>query len=51
MALTVLAHVGVQVLLRAELVCELFGAEAFPELTLLSRFIGADLHFLVVHHA
>ena len=46
-----LAHVDVQVLLGAELVRELFWAEALPELSLLSLVMGADLHLLVVHHA
>ena len=45
------AHVDVQVLLGAELVRELFRAEALSELSLLSLVSRADLHLLVIHHA
>ena len=48
--LTVLAHVGVQVLLGAELVCELLWAEGLLVRTLLCWLMGADKHLCVVYH-
>ena len=45
-----LAHIDVQVLLGAELVCELLGAEALPIFALLGWIMWADLHFLILDH-
>ena len=48
--LTVLAHVGVQVLLGAELVRELLWAEGLLVRALLCWLMGAYQHLCVVYH-